>query len=170
MKIVFPILMMIALLLGLAACGGKTEPEPSETPAETTADAAIDTEAADGQDDAAADPADAQQTTGARTLVVVFSATGTTKGVAEKIADLEKPTSMRSKRRRNTPTPTSTGTIPGAAPPLSRTTKAPARKSAANVSRLKVMKKSISAIRSGGAKNPASWIRSWKAMISPASP
>ena len=90
MKIVFPILMMIALLLGLAACGGKTEPEPSETPAETTADAAIDTEAADGQDDAAADPADAQQTTGARTLVVVFSATGTTKGVAEKIADLEK--------------------------------------------------------------------------------
>ncbi len=84
MKKVFPVLMMIALLLGLAACGGKTE-----TPAETTANAAIDTEAADEPGETAAEPADAQPTAGAKTLVVVFSATGTTKGVAEKIAALE---------------------------------------------------------------------------------
>ena len=84
MKKVFPVLMMIALLLGLAACGGKTE-----TPAETTANAAIDTEAADEPGETAAEPEDTQQTTGAKTLVVVFSATGTTKGVAEKIAGLE---------------------------------------------------------------------------------
>ena len=89
MKKVFPILMMIALLLALAACGGKTEPEPSETPAETTANAVIDTEAADEPGETAAEPADTQQTTGAKTLVVVFSATGTTKSVAEKIAALE---------------------------------------------------------------------------------
>ena len=89
MKKVFPILMMIALLLALAACGGKTETEKTETPAETTANAVIDTEAADEPGETAAEPADAQPTAGAKTLVVVFSATGTTKGVAEKIAALE---------------------------------------------------------------------------------
>ncbi len=89
MKKVLPILMMITLVLGLAACGGKTEPEQPETPAETTANAVIDTEATDEPGETAAEPADTQQTTGARTLVVVFSATGTTKGVAEKIAALE---------------------------------------------------------------------------------
>lgn len=89
MKKVFPIFMMIALLLALAACGGETGPEPSETPAETTADAAIDTEAADEPGDAAAEPAETQPAAVGKTLVVVFSATGTTKGVAEKIAALE---------------------------------------------------------------------------------
>ena len=89
MKKVFPVLMMIALLLALAACGGKTGPEPSETPAETTADAAVDEAAADEPGDAAAEPADTQPAAGAKTLVVVFSATGTTRGVAEKIAAIE---------------------------------------------------------------------------------
>ena len=89
MKKVFPVLMMIALLLALAACGGKTGPEPSETPAETTANAVIDEVTADEPADAVAEPADAQPAAGTKTLVVVFSATGTTKGVAEKIAALE---------------------------------------------------------------------------------
>ena len=89
MKKVFPVLMMIALLLALAACGGKTETKKTETPSETTANAAIDTEAADEPGETAAEPEDTQQTTGAKTLVVVFSATGTTKSVAEKIAALE---------------------------------------------------------------------------------
>ena len=89
MKKVFPILMMIALLLALAACGGKTETEKTETPSETTANAAIDTEATDEPGETATEPAETQPAAGAKTLVVVFSATGTTKGVAEKIAALE---------------------------------------------------------------------------------
>ena len=89
MKKVLPILLMLTLLLGLAACGGKTGQETSETPSETTANAVIDKEAATEQGNAAADPAETQPTAGTKTLVVVFSATGTTKGVAEKIAALE---------------------------------------------------------------------------------
>lgn len=89
MKKVLPILLMLTLLLGLAACGGKTGQETSETPSETTANADIDTEAATEQGNAAAAPAETQPTAGTKTLVVVFSATGTTKGVAEKIAALE---------------------------------------------------------------------------------
>lgn len=81
--------MLIALVLGLAACGGKTGPEKAETPSETTLNAETDEETANEPTDAAAEPEKTEAATEQKTLVVVFSATGTTKGVAEKIAAIE---------------------------------------------------------------------------------
>ena len=88
----------LALLFSLAACGGsdaggqkQTEAAALETAAETVAEtdteAAVDTEA----DTAAETEADTEaeavaEASGSDVLVVYFSATGTTKGVAEKIA------------------------------------------------------------------------------------
>ena len=90
--------LMLVLLLSLAACGGsdaggqkQTEAAALETAAETVAEtdteAAVDTEAdtaAETMADTEADPA--AEGAGGDVLVVYFSATGTTKGVAEKIA------------------------------------------------------------------------------------
>ena len=88
-KRILPILMLIALVLGLAACGGKTGPEKAETPSETTLNAGTDEETANEPTEAAAQPEQTEAAAGQKTLVVVFSATGTTKGVAEKIAEIE---------------------------------------------------------------------------------
>lgn len=89
MKRILPILMLIALVSGLAACGGKTGPEKAETPSETTINAGTEEETANEPTDAAAEPEKTEAAAGQKTLVVVFSATGTTKGVAERIAEIE---------------------------------------------------------------------------------
>lgn len=69
MKKILSLLFAAGLVLGLAGCGSNAAPkEPAET---------IET--------AAAEP---ESTAEGKTLVVVFSATGTTKAVAEKIADI----------------------------------------------------------------------------------
>ena len=82
MKKVFPFLLAALMLLVLASCGGRTAPEPTDPgiPTETNAEAEAET---DSQTAASTDAA------GEKVLVVVFSATGTTKGVAEKIAAIE---------------------------------------------------------------------------------
>lgn len=93
MKRIFTILIAALMLIGLTACAGNTpantaekEITPSSDAEETTASSAA-TEA--GPDDTSApqttDPVPEHKTV----LVVVFSATGTTKGVAEKIVAIE---------------------------------------------------------------------------------
>ncbi len=89
MKKVLPILMLLTLLLGLAACGGNTEQKKTEAPYESETKAVVDEETVNEPDNAAAEPADTQPAARTKTLVAFFSATGTTKGVAEKIAALE---------------------------------------------------------------------------------
>ena len=74
MRKAFVLLMMVLLALGLAACGGG---DAENAPAESSA---VSTETEDAA-------ASTQEST--KSLVVYFSATGTTKGVAEKIAALE---------------------------------------------------------------------------------
>lgn len=85
----------ILLALGLAACGN-TEAQKTETENETetimdqteTSDSASDVpEAAEAEEDMSSEEADNVQQNGG-TMVVYFSATGTTKGVAEKIAGI----------------------------------------------------------------------------------
>ena len=88
MKKIIPVVIVLSLMLCLVACSGKAAPggvsetevpPASETPEGTQADEAAETEAA---------PAENTASEGG-VLVVFFSATGTTKGVAEKIAALE---------------------------------------------------------------------------------
>ena len=71
MKKIISLLLMMLLVFGVTACSGGSSESTESTETETTE---------------AAEPA---QGTGSDTLVVFFSATGTTKGVAEKIAGLE---------------------------------------------------------------------------------
>lgn len=98
--ILFP--MAVLLLLGLVSCGGNTAPNETGTTAEsglTPAEVRTEDAAAVPEPDEAspenveAAPENTPDTeppqTGRKVLVVVFSATGTTKGVAEKIAALE---------------------------------------------------------------------------------
>ncbi len=78
MRKAFVLLMMVLLALGLAACGGG---DAENAPAESSA---VSTET---EDAAASTQEGTSEST--KSLVVYFSATGTTKGVAEKIAALE---------------------------------------------------------------------------------
>ncbi len=84
MKKLIVILLSLLLVMGLAACGGSdtentaTEAADTETSNETTENTDTDTDASEPAADAAAPEG--------KTLVVYFSMTGTTKGVAEKIA------------------------------------------------------------------------------------
>ena len=78
MKKFLAILLTLLLVMGLAACGGNSE-EPAE---ESTPEAATEAETetpADEPEEESTEPAKG-------TLVVYFSMTGTTRGVAEKIA------------------------------------------------------------------------------------
>ena len=76
MKKILSILLMFCLIIGLAACSGAdSSDEPAETEKET---AAAEEQTEKGTEDM----------NEKRTLVVYFSATGTTKGVAEKIASI----------------------------------------------------------------------------------
>ncbi|MBQ8929588.1 MAG: flavodoxin [Oscillospiraceae bacterium] len=106
MKQIILFLLAALLLLGLVSCGGNTAPDAAETgttaesgltPAEvSTEDAAVpepDEASPENVEAAPENTPDTEETeppqTERKVLVVVFSATGTTKGVAEKIAALE---------------------------------------------------------------------------------
>ena len=83
----FAVLLMVVFLFTFAACGGsktETQPqtEPQSTSSETKSPEAKQAETAAENEQAASEPA----ANGSKTLVVYFSATGTTKGVAEQIA------------------------------------------------------------------------------------
>ena len=83
------LLMMAVFLLSLAACGSKTN--TAETQAQPTQNAtAAESKAADAQNATTAGSTDSATegvSNGNKTLVVYFSATGTTKGVAQMIAN-----------------------------------------------------------------------------------
>lgn len=78
MKKIFSILLALCLIIGLTACsGGSTEEAPdTDNTAETAAEEQTEETASD------------ESSSGKDTLVVYFSATGNTKGVAEKIASV----------------------------------------------------------------------------------
>ena len=102
------ILCLIAalMILGLSACGNpaKTEPAEAKAPAGAAAEAAFgedasvpenaedkaaeNTDAPAASNEAGTTPASGNTAEHSDTLVVYFSATGTTKGVAEKIATI----------------------------------------------------------------------------------
>ena len=80
MKRIFSILLAVLLLAALSACAGSKTPAKIETITPPVTDAPEKAENTTAPD---------VTTTADKTLVVVFSATGTTKGVAEKIAAIE---------------------------------------------------------------------------------
>jgi len=83
MKKAICLLLAMLMLCALAACGAGAPAEPAETPASAAPETSSPASEApsDAPAKAVTDQADSKDT-----LVVVFSATGTTKGVAEKIA------------------------------------------------------------------------------------
>ena len=81
MKKFLAIFLTLLLVLGLAACGGSSEEPAEESTPETTTEAETETPADDAEEETT-------ETEAGKVLVVYFSATGTTKGVAEKIADI----------------------------------------------------------------------------------
>ena len=92
---VFVLLLVVALLMSVAACGSNKEESKPEEKAEETAGEAEDAENAEAAEETAEDDDTSTSeepmnvnTENGKTLVVFFSATGTTKGVAEKIADI----------------------------------------------------------------------------------
>ena len=78
MKKILSILMTLCLLFGLTACAGGSSEDP----------AGIDSGAETATEEAET-PEEKGSSSGNATLVVYFSATGTTKGIAEKIAAIE---------------------------------------------------------------------------------
>ena len=78
MKKFLAILLTLLLVMGLAACGGSSEEPAEESTPETTNEAEAETPV-DEPEEESTEPAEG-------TLVVYFSMTGTTRGVAEKIA------------------------------------------------------------------------------------
>ena len=98
MKKLFSILLAVFLVLSLAACAGGNHPENStvitdqpeasvgnDQPSAPSGTASGDPSVTPPSGPEAGDP----EQSGSRVLVVVFSATGTTRGVAEKIAAIE---------------------------------------------------------------------------------
>lgn len=83
-KSIFALTLAFLLILSLAACDGNTKPT------ETTATNTNEKSAVQGTEKQAAGSGTGETTSGtSKVLVAYFSATGTTKGVAEKIASLE---------------------------------------------------------------------------------
>ena len=78
MKKFLAILLTLLLVLGLAACGGSSEEPAEESTPEAATEAETETQV-DEPEEESTEPAEG-------TLVVYFSMTGTTRGVAEKIA------------------------------------------------------------------------------------
>ncbi len=85
MKKFLAILLTLLLVLGLAACGGSSEEPAEESTPEATTEAETETQADEAEEESteATEPIESEE---GKTLVVYFSMTGTTKGVAEKIA------------------------------------------------------------------------------------
>ncbi|WP_405340438.1 flavodoxin [Ruminococcus sp.] len=89
---ILALFLAVLLLFSLAACGSKTNSKETQaaTEAQATQAAATEAKATDTQnaETKATDAADATEaSSNSKTLVVFFSATGTTKGVAQMIAD-----------------------------------------------------------------------------------
>ena len=85
MKKTIAILLSLTMILGLAACGNsasQTEQPPTE---DTSAESKADTNSAENSTDM--ENTDNQDVQDHKVLVAYFSATGTTKGVAEHIAN-----------------------------------------------------------------------------------
>lgn len=83
-KSIFALTLVLLLILSLAACGGNTKPT------ETTVTNTNEKSAVQGTEKQAAGSGTGETTSGtSKVLVAYFSATGTTKGIAEKIASLE---------------------------------------------------------------------------------
>ncbi len=82
MKRFLILILALILVLGLAACGAGGG-QGNETATETTGQAGESTEAADGE---SAESGEAAEGEGGKTLVVYFSVTGNTEGIAKKIA------------------------------------------------------------------------------------
>jgi len=95
MKKLIPIILAVLLIIGLSACGGNTAPDTAgtdpapETDMSPVADAPDENETPDEAPAAPEAEAETEDSPASNdVLVVVFSATGTTRGVAEKIASL----------------------------------------------------------------------------------
>ena len=78
MKKILSILLTLCLIIGLTACSGGSSEETADTDNGSEATAAEQTD----------DTETNESGTGSETLVVYFSATGNTRGVAEKIASI----------------------------------------------------------------------------------
>lgn len=78
MKKILTILLALCLMLGMVACSG-----------ESTEDAAVENNGSEATAEQTDTPENTDGQTGKDTLVVFFSATGNTKGIAEKIAAIE---------------------------------------------------------------------------------
>lgn len=107
MKKLFSVFMILALVMGLAACGSKNDGEGASqgTVPESSVQTAGDESNADEDVDVSEAPSDTQEVaqteesgepsqegteeTGAKALVVYFSATGNTKAVAEVLTELQ---------------------------------------------------------------------------------
>ena len=88
MRKLIPFLLVITLCIGLIGCSSKTNKTPTET--NDTSDISSKTEDKSVNDNSIESNSSTNSNTDKKdTLVVVFSATGTTKNVAEKIAEIE---------------------------------------------------------------------------------
>ena len=86
-KILFAVLMIFTMLLGLTACGSANSNGASDTQAFEAQNTSAENASATAPDKASAENTSAEDTSDhSDILVAYFSATGTTKGVAEKIA------------------------------------------------------------------------------------
>ncbi len=91
MKRIFIILIAALMLIGPAACGESSPSNAPESGSDASAPESAATESSKSAESASSETAGSQetQTEHKTVLVAVFSATGTTKGVAEKIAAIE---------------------------------------------------------------------------------
>ena len=90
MKHIFSFLLAVCLVMALTACGSRTAPSGEATPSEPeTSQSQTPSSTPETVPDATPSPSEPEQTEeSVKTLVVYFSATGNTKAVAEKIAEL----------------------------------------------------------------------------------
>lgn len=83
------LVLMAVMLFALTACGAKTDnSSQSQTEQQSSAATEKQSSASSSEQSSASDKAADTSTNSGKTLVVYFSATGTTKGVAEKIASV----------------------------------------------------------------------------------
>lgn len=163
---------MVVFLFTLAACGGpKTETQPQTetqaTSSETKSPEAKQAETAAENEQTASEPA----ANGSKTLVVYFSATGTTKGVAEQIASAANADTYQILAAQEYTADDLNWNDQNSRTTIEQNDKSvrPAIGSE-TLSLSTAIRPFSSAILSGGAKNRASWIPSSRAMTSRARP